>query len=96
MPEDPKTESHIVTALALVICREVYTLAAGAVGIWQTVCEVQDRLMITPAEAQEALQYAIGKGWLDGFGTPLVRVTLQKPGSALFDGSKALPKEPRT
>jgi len=94
MPDDPETEVLVTAALAVVVCREIYTLAAGAVGIWQAVYEVQDRLKITADEIQEALRYAIGKGWLNGFGTPLASVMMQEPGRALFAGSKTLPKQP--
>jgi len=94
MPDDPATKSNMVAALAVVLCREIYTLAGGAVGTWQAVYEVQDRLKVTQAEAQEALHYAVGKGWLNGFGTPMISVMLQEPGRALFAGSATLPKEP--
>ena len=94
MPDDPATKSNMVAALAVVLCREIYTLAGGAVGTWQAVYEVQDRLKVTQAEAQEALRYAVGKGWLNGFGTPMISVMLQEPGRALFAGSATLPKEP--
>jgi hypothetical protein len=96
MPDDPATESNIIAALAVVVCREIYTLAGGAVGMWQAVYEVQDRLKVTHGEAQEALRYAVEKGWLNGFGTPMVSVMLLEPGRALFAGQAALPREPHS
>ena len=95
MPDDPATESNMIAALTVVVCREIYTLAGGALGTWQAVYEVQDRLKVTQVEAQEALRYAVGKGWLNGFGAPMVSVMLLEPGRALFAGQTALPKEPR-
>jgi len=62
------------------------------VGIWQAVCEVQERLDISQQEIQEALRYARSKGWVEGTGTPMVSVMLQEPDRALFAGHPTLHK----
>jgi hypothetical protein len=94
MSDGPAANLEMVAALAVVICREVYALVGGAVGTWQAVCDVQTRLEITEAEAQEALRYAVGKGWVEATGTPMVSVMLLEPGRALFAGQTVLPQSP--
>ena len=94
MSDTPATNPTMIAALAVVVCREVYALVGGAVGTWQAVCDVQARLEITEAAVQEALYHAVGQGWVEAIGTPMVSVMLREPGRALFAGQMTLPKPP--
>jgi hypothetical protein len=73
----------VVEALAVVVCREIYSLVDGTVGVWAAVCDVRKRLTVTNSEVQEALHYALGRGWIEGVATPMFFVMLLQPGRAL-------------
>jgi hypothetical protein len=92
MPDTFSPNSDLVAALAVVVCREIYALLGGAVGTWQAVYEVQERLGVSQPELQEALRYARDKGWVLSTGVPRVSVMLLKSGCALFAEHPTQPK----
>ena len=72
---------NVVETTCKVVCREIYSLVDGPVGVWAAVSDVQKRLNVTKAEAQEALHYALGRGWIEGVAIPMFFVMLSPAGS---------------
>ena len=90
---DAVRDEEAARALAVRFCRDVYLRTGATVYKWHPVPSMALRLNAAKGDAQAAIKYSVRKGWLDGYGNPILVVTLLESGRSMFaNADLALPR----